>query len=153
MGLPDRECTIFVFRNSWPGFWTSVYRDVIVVENFRFNIDFQAFPPANAIFAGIGVLLLVSILMRRLRKTILTPGSQAAKDASSSQEKITDVFNRIEHFFRRLEIYTVLTPTAAMKDMIVEIMVEVLSILAITTKDVKRGLLSELILRAFTLLY
>jgi hypothetical protein len=82
----------------------------------------------------------------------LTRGSQAAKDASTDQEKIIDVFNRIEHFFRRLEIYTMLTPTAAMTDMIVEIMVEVLTILAIATKEMKRGQLSELVLRAFMLL-
>ena len=63
-----------------------------------------------------------------------------------------DIFNHIEHFFRRLEIYTVLAPTAAMTDMIVEIMVEVLTILAIVTKEVKRGPLSELISRVFTLL-
>jgi hypothetical protein len=79
----------------------------------------------------------------------LTRGSQAAKDVSTSQERIIDVFNRIEHFFRRLEIYTVPTPTAAMGDMIVEIMVEVLTILAITTKEVQLGPFSELISRAF----
>jgi hypothetical protein len=39
-----------------------------------------------------------------------------------------------------------------MTDMIVEIMVEVLTILAIATKEAKRGLLSALILRVFTLL-
>jgi hypothetical protein len=38
-----------------------------------------------------------------------------------------------------------------MTDMIVEIMVEVLTILAIATKEVKRGSLSELISRVFTL--
>jgi hypothetical protein len=38
-----------------------------------------------------------------------------------------------------------------MTDMIVEIMVEVLTILAIATKEVKRGQLSELISRVFTL--
>jgi hypothetical protein len=38
-----------------------------------------------------------------------------------------------------------------MTDMIVEIMVEVLTILAIATKEVKRGALSELISRVFTL--
>jgi hypothetical protein len=74
-----------------------------------------------------------------------TRGTQAANDASTSQEKIVDIFNRIEHFSRRLEIYTVLTPTAAMTDMIVEIMVEVLTILAITTKELKHEPLSELI--------
>ena len=62
-----------------------------------------------------------------------------------------DIFNRIEHFFRRLEIYTTLTPTASMTNMIVEIMVEVLTILGIVTKEVKRGSLSELISIVFTL--
>ncbi|KAH9988880.1 hypothetical protein BJV77DRAFT_720936 [Russula vinacea] len=79
------------------------------------------FPPANAIFAGIGVLLL------------------AAKDTSASQDKLIDLFNRIERFFRRLEIYTGITPTTAMTDTIIEIMVEVLVILAIATKEMKRG--------------
>jgi hypothetical protein len=87
-------------------------------------------------------------LMRRL-KLFWHQDSQAATDASDGQEKIIDVFNRIEHFFRRLEIYTILTPTAAMTDMIVEIMVEVLAILAIATKEVKRGPLSELISGVF----
>ena len=40
---------------------------IFVVENFHFNAYFQAFPPANAIFAGIGVLLLVGILHVSLR--------------------------------------------------------------------------------------
>ena len=84
--------------------------------------------------------------MCRLRKLfwLLTRG-QAAKDASTGQEKIIDIFNRIEHFFHRLDIYTSLSPTASMTDMIVKIMVEVLTILAMVTKDAKCGRLSELI--------
>ena len=81
-----------------------------------------------------------------------THGSQAAKDASASRERLIELFNRIERFFRRLEIYTGVTPTTAMTDMIIEIMVEVLTILAIATKEVKRGRLSELISRRFTIL-
>ena len=54
-----------------------------------------------------------------------------------------DVFNRIEHFFKRLDKYVGITPTTAMTDMIVEIMVEVINILAIVTKEVKSGRLSE----------
>jgi hypothetical protein len=123
-----------------------------VVENFGSNTYYQAFPAVNAIFAGIGVLLLVSILHVSLAQTILHRGSQAANDASTSQEKIIDIFNRVEHFFRRLEIYTDLTPTAAMTDMIVEIMVEVLTILATAMKELNRGQLSELISRILTLL-
>ena len=71
-------------------------------------------------------------------------GSQAIKDASASRDKLIELFNRIEHFFRRLEIYTGVTPTMAMTDMVIEIMVEVLATLANATKEVKRGRFSEL---------
>jgi hypothetical protein len=119
-----------------------------VTKNFSSNIYFQTFAPATVIFTGIGVLLSVGILHRSLVRPILTSrGPQAAKDASAIRDKLIDIFNRIEHFFRRLEIYTGVTPTTAMTDMIVEIMVEVLRILAVMTKEVKRGRLSELILQ------
>jgi hypothetical protein len=39
-----------------------------------------------------------------------------------------------------------------MRDIIIEIMVEILMILAITTKEVKRGRLSKLISQGFTFL-
>jgi hypothetical protein len=81
-----------------------------------------------------------------------TYGSQAAKDAGASQDKLIELFNRIENFFRRLEIYTGITPTTAMKDIIVEIMVEVLTILAIATKELKRGRLSGFMSRRSTIL-
>jgi hypothetical protein len=72
-------------------------------------------------------------------------GSQAVNDTSVSQDKLIELFNRIEHFFRRLEIYTGITPTPAMTDIVIEIMVEVLTILGIATKEVKRGRFSKLI--------
>ena len=46
-------------------------------------------------------------------------------------------------FFRRLEVYTEVPPTTQMMDAIIRIMVEVLSILGIATKEVKQGRLSE----------
>jgi hypothetical protein len=83
--------------------------------------------------------------------TYVDTALQAANDASASRDKLVDILNRIERFFRRLEIYTSITPTTAMTDMIVEIMVEVLAILAIATKEVRRGRFSELIPGIFTL--
>ena len=71
-------------------------------------------------------------------------GTQAAKAAGSSKQKLVELFNRIERFFGRLEIYTGISPTAAMRAIIIDIMVEVLTILGIATKEVKRGGLSEL---------
>ncbi len=75
-----------------------------------------------------------------------------AKDASASQDKFIETFNCIEHFFHRLEIYTNITPTMAITNMVVEIMVEVLMILGIATKGVKRGRFSELMWCIFTIL-
>src|SRR6202000_2460624 len=60
--------------------------------------------------------------------------SQAAKDARASQDTLIDIFERIETFFRRLEIYTELPSTTGMMDTIVHILVEVLSILGVATK-------------------
>ena len=56
---------------------------------------------------------------------------------------LVDIFSRIQKFFKRLESYTEVPPTAAMTDMIVEIMVEVLGIMAIATKEVKERRSSE----------
>jgi hypothetical protein len=78
--------------------------------------------------------------------------SQATKDTGASRDKLVDIFNRIEHFFRRLEVYTGIAPTLAMRDMTIEIMVEVLAILAIATKEVECGQLSELMSRGFMII-
>ena len=75
--------------------------------------------------------------------TYINTLTQASKDARASRDKLIDLFSSIGRFFQRLEIYTGITPTMAMTDIIVDIMVEVLTILAIATKEVKRGRLSE----------
>ena len=48
----------------------------------------------------------------------------------------------MEGFFKRLEKYIKARPTTALKDVIVKIMVEVLSILGIVTKEIGQGKLS-----------
>ena len=54
-----------------------------------------------------------------------------------------DIFERIESFFRRLDIYIEVPPTAEMMDTIIHIMVEILAILGIATKEIKEGRMSE----------
>ncbi|KAI0270841.1 hypothetical protein BGY98DRAFT_937383 [Russula aff. rugulosa BPL654] len=80
-----------------------------------------AFSPAKVIFAGVGVLL------------------SAAMDVRASQDTLFDIFERMETFFQRLEIYTRVSPPPEMIDIIVRIMVEVLSILGMATKEMKQG--------------
>ena len=69
---------------------------------------------------------------------------QAAKGVIAAQDALVDIFERVENFFKRLETYTEVRPSAAMTDIIVKIMVEVLNILAIATKEIKQGRTSEL---------
>jgi hypothetical protein len=54
-----------------------------------------------------------------------------------------DIFERIESFFRRLEMYTEVPQSAEMMDTIILIMVEVLSILGVVTKEIRQGRMSE----------
>ncbi|KAH9173158.1 hypothetical protein EDB89DRAFT_2242373 [Lactarius sanguifluus] len=88
------------------------------------------FSPAKVIFAGAGVLLL------------------AAKDVEASQDMLIDIFERVENFFRRLEIYTHVPPTPAMTDMMVKIMVEVLDILGTATKEMKQSRFKKFLKKA-----
>ena len=46
-------------------------------------------------------------------------------------------------FFRRLEIYTEVPATTEMMEMIVQILVEVLSILGLAMKEIKQGKISK----------
>ena len=68
---------------------------------------------------------------------------QTAMDVRASHDTLIDIFERIENFFQRLEIYTEVSPTPEMMDIIVKIMVEALSILGIATKEIKQGRKSE----------
>ncbi|KAH9008594.1 hypothetical protein EDB83DRAFT_2323036 [Lactarius deliciosus] len=79
-----------------------------------------AFPPAKVIFTGIGVLL------------------AAANDVRASHDALVELFERVENFFERLGVYTQISLTTEMAGVLVKIMTEVLSILSIATKEVKR---------------
>ncbi|KAH9010235.1 hypothetical protein EDB84DRAFT_1544401 [Lactarius hengduanensis] len=79
------------------------------------------FPPAKAIFAGIGILL------------------AAIKDVSASYDTLVDLFESTENFLRRLDIYTKIPSTEAMTEIIVKILVELLSTLALATQQVRQG--------------
>ena len=58
---------------------------------------------------------------------------------------LVKLFDRIESFFPRLKTHTEILPTAARTDVMTKIMAEVLTMLAVATKQMKRGRISELI--------
>jgi hypothetical protein len=53
------------------------------------------------------------------------------------------MFERIEAFFRRLDIYTKVAPNEGMADTITKIMIEVLNFIGIVTKEMKQGRISK----------
>ena len=69
---------------------------------------------------------------------------QAVQGINASQGALLNLFDRIGYFFRRLEAYIELPPTAGMTDTIVNVMVEVLLIITLVTKEINQGKLSEL---------
>ena len=68
---------------------------------------------------------------------------QAASGVSSSYDALVDLFECLGNFLKRLEIYTTIPPTSMMTDMIVKIMIELLSVLALATKQVEQGRFSK----------
>ena len=76
----------------------------------------------------------------------LCPRSQAVKDARAHHSNIIDIFERMEFFFLRLVTYIGVQPTAEMRDIIIKIMIEVLTILAITTKEINQYRMSGFLL-------
>ncbi len=71
---------------------------------------------------------------------------QAASDVSSSYDSLVDLFECLGNFLKRLQIYTSIPFTPSMTDIIVKIMGELLSVLALATKQVQQGRLSKWIL-------
>ena len=69
------------------------------------------------------------------------------KGVNDSYDSLVDLLESMEKLLRRLEIYTEIyteiTPTAAMTEMAVKILVELLSTLALVTKQIKEGKSSE----------
>jgi hypothetical protein len=76
---------------------------------------------------------------------------QAVKDVSASYEALVDLFASFENFLSRLGIYTDVPATPALKTILVKIIVELLSTLALATKQVKQGRFSEFVLAGKTL--
>ena len=63
-----------------------------------------------------------------------------------------DLFECLGNFFKRLEVYTTIPPTPMMMDLIIKIMVELLSVLALATKQIKQGRFSEYTVRYMLLM-
>jgi len=96
------------------------------------------------IFSGVDVLIAVRI---PLHSPTTLPRHiwiiQAASGVSSSYGALVELFECLGNFLKRLRIYTDLPLTPPMAEISVKIMVELLCVLALATKQIKQGRFSK----------
>ena len=76
---------------------------------------------------------------------------QSAKDIISNCDALVDLLESIEHFLNRLDIYTRIPPTPTMDEIVVKILVELISTLALVTGELKQRRSSESVLASVLL--
>jgi hypothetical protein len=72
--------------------------------------------------------------------------NQAANDKPSSYDGVANLLESVEHFLNRLGIYTRIPSTPTIDEMVVNILAELLSMLALAVKEIRHGLSSEFII-------
>jgi len=63
-----------------------------------------------------------------------------------SYNALVDLLEAIRHILKRLDVYTEISPTPAMDELVVKTMAELLSTLGLATRELKQGCLSESVL-------
>jgi len=67
---------------------------------------------------------------------------KTAKYVRQSYDTLVDIFECIENFLSRLKVYMEIKPTPAMIETMLKIIVEMLAVLALATKQMSQGRLS-----------
>jgi hypothetical protein len=68
---------------------------------------------------------------------------QAVSGVTASYDALVELFECVANFLKRPLIYTQIPFTPIMTDVVVKILVEVLSVLSLTTKQIKQGRFSK----------
>jgi hypothetical protein len=91
----------------------------------------------TAIHTGLAILLSVCAYLLLLTAHFGdTQTYQVVKGVNDSYDVLIDLLESIEHFLHRLDIYTKIPPTVGMTEMVFKILVELLSTLAVVTKQI-----------------
>jgi hypothetical protein len=72
---------------------------------------------------------------------VLTSNLKAAKRVSDDYDTLIELFEHFERYLRRLQVFTMIPP--ALGEILVKIMVELLGVLALTTRQINQGRFSE----------
>ena len=101
----------------------------------------------TAIHTGLGILISVCAFLSSLSTHLRDIQTyQAVKGVLDDYDTLADLLESVEQFLNRLDIYTRIPPTVSMTEIIIKILVELLSILALATKQLQQGKLSESVL-------
>ena len=107
----------------------------------------QTFPPAKAVQACLAILLDVRVVLQFICRW---PGNvhviQSAKGIISNCDALVDLLESIEHFLNRLNVYTQISPAPAIDEIVVKIVVEIISTLALVTEELRQRRSSESVL-------
>ena len=139
MARSDYKRHLCILCDSGPGGWISKSQFGWLIIDHRLNVFTDILARKYHLCWYRSSLLSKSLPWSHCRSVFQRDICQAAKDVGAGEEALADLFERIENFFKRLESYTEVPPTNAMTDIIVKIMVEVLNIFAIATKEVKQS--------------
>ena len=90
------------------------------------------------IYAGFAILLTVCLFPSFLCPHFVTSKILQNVEDAGTLDTLADLLESIESFLKHLDIYTQVPRTAAMTETVVKTLVELLSILALTTKLVKQ---------------
>ena len=72
--------------------------------------------------------------------------NKTAKSVIDSYDALVDLLESAEHFLKRLGIYTRIPATPSMDEIVVKIMIELLTTLALATKEIKQGKPSKFVI-------
>ncbi|KAH9967917.1 Spc7 kinetochore protein-domain-containing protein [Russula dissimulans] len=123
--LLERETAFKEYRDKYRRLIDSLRPVVQVVHIFSGTLSKAAnlvpFPPTKAIFAGIDILL------------------SAVISITTSYDALIQLFESVANFLRRLHIYTQIPLSPTTFDVLVRIMGEILSVLALATRQINEG--------------
>ena len=107
----------------------------------RVQVSFQ---PTNVIFYGVDLLLCVCIFLTFSDYILIRVMSpiQTAIAVGTSYDALAELFECVANFIGRLRIYSEIPFEPTMSGLIIRILVEILSVLALATKQIRQGRLS-----------
>jgi hypothetical protein len=123
---------------------------LLIIPPYRAHSNPRKRYVSALMFSSLFVALIFSIAggFRALSDTY---PRQTAVGVTASYDAIIDLFEWVANFLRRLHIYTEKIPlSSSMSDIMVKIMIEVLSVLALATNQIKQGRFSTWPLPAYS---